>query len=193
MSCATRVRLAGVTTDPRPAGPDRAVAAGERSRVPLGHMANREHERNPGGRVPYCLMIASLGCEYLQPGVKFPALAPFRPVLIVGVLAGISSIAYLYNRRDRPLVFGTQTKIMLVTLGFMGASLIGAYVQQRAFDFWMMLAKRLLFLFLMINVIDTLAKLRGLLHALLMIHVVVAVNGLQAFQTTERAPREALA
>ncbi len=160
-----------------------------------GPMTNRNRgaEKTTGGTVPYYLMIAYLACEYLQPGVKYPILAPFRPVLIVGVLAGISSIAYLYSRRGRPLVFGTQTKIMLVTLAFMGASLIGAYVQQRAFDFWMMLAKRLVFLFLMINVIDTLAKLRGLLHALLLIHVIVAVNGLQAFQTTERAPREALA
>lgn len=130
----------------------------------------------------YYLMIAYLACVYIQPGIKFPALAPFRPVLVVGLLAIVASVVYA-SRREKPMILRGQIMILLVFLVFMGLSVAGAYVQQDAFEAWVRFAKTVVLFFFMVNVVDTFPKLRGLLYGLLAIHALVAVEGILGFYT----------
>ncbi|MFZ5862718.1 MAG: putative O-glycosylation ligase, exosortase A system-associated [Nitrospirota bacterium] len=143
--------------------------------------------------IAYCAILGYLAALYLQPGIKFPALAPFRPLIVLGLLAMISGTVYLMRRQGRPLILGGQMKQMFIILAFMGLSGVFAYIKLTAYDAWFAFAKVVLFTVFLVNVVDSLPKFKGLLYALIVIHVGVGLEGLQGFYTeSDRADRKGL-
>ena len=141
----------------------------------------------------YCSILMYLAAVYLQPGIKYPALAPFRPVVVLGVFAIVSGTVYLVRRQGRPLIFDRQLKMMFIILLFMGVSVLGAYIKILAYEEWVAFAKVVVFTVFLVNVVDSVPKFKGLLYVLILIHVGVAIEGLEGFYTeSDRGDREGL-
>lgn len=130
----------------------------------------------------FWLIIVYLAALYLQVGVKFPVLAPLRPLMTLAILVAVTGLLYM-ARRGRGVTFEGQIRLMVVFLSFLGASLLFAHIRIFALDKWLDFAKMVAMAFVMVNVIDSLRKTRWLIYAFLIIHVPVAVEGLRGFYT----------
>lgn len=143
--------------------------------------------------IAYWAILGYLAALYLQPGIKFPVLAPFRPLIVLGLTAIITGAVYLARRQGRPLLLGGQLRMIFIILAFMGLSGAFAYIKQTGLDAWVAFAKMVLFTAFLVNVVDSLPKFKGLLYALIVIHVGVGLEGLQGFYTeSDRADRKGL-
>ncbi len=143
--------------------------------------------------IAYWSIIGYLAALYLQPGIKFPVLAPFRPLIVLGLAAVVTGIVYLARRQGRPLILSGQMRWMFIILAFMGLSGAFAYIKLTGYDAWVAFAKVVFFTVFLVNVVDSLPKFRGLLYALILIHVGVGLEGLEGFYTeSDRAERKGL-
>src|SRR5262245_58960166 len=118
-----------------------------------------------GLAVAHWALIGYLAAMYLQPQTKFPALASLRPMAVLGALALAACGAYV-ARRGRGVVFEGLIRSVAVFYGFMTASVLTAYIHTLAYDRWVDFGKMLLALFFLVNVFDTLAKIRTLVYSL---------------------------
>lgn len=131
----------------------------------------------------FWLIVVYLAALYLQVGVKFPVLAPLRPLMTLAILVAVAGLLYMAARR-RGVVFEGQVRFMVLFLGFLGASLLFAHIRIFALDRWLDFAKMVVMAFFMVNVVDSIRKTRWLLCWFLIIHVPVAIDGLRGFYTT---------
>jgi probable O-glycosylation ligase (exosortase A-associated) len=142
--------------------------------------------------VALAALLAYLAAIYVQPAIKFPALAPLRPVLVLSIFLMVAAIAYLVQRR-RPLTVDGEMRQILIFLAYMALCVVTAYLKVQALEKWLTFAQLMLVVFLMINIVDTLPRLRRFLYGMLAIHVLVALDGLRGFYTAgEREEAEGL-
>ncbi len=138
----------------------------------------------------FWLIVVYLAALYLQVGVKFPVLAPLRPLMTLAILVAVTGLLYM-ARRARGVTFDGQIRLMVVFLGFLSASLLFAHIRSFALDKWVDFAKMVVLAFFTVNIVDSLRKTRWLLWAFLIIHVPVAIEGLRGFYTVTGAREDA--
>ena len=73
---------------------------------------------------PYLGLLMCVISEYLQPGAKFPALAPYRPFMVM-VIVVVFVWFFKMLHEKKPLVIGIQTWIFLASLFVGGLSIFG--------------------------------------------------------------------
>ena len=132
---------------------------------------------------PLFFIILYFFCLYVQPAVKFPIIAPLRPLMLSGALAAVSGISYL-SSRERPVVLHGQIRWIFFFLVFLGVCTVDALVQADALDLWIRFAKMTVFVFFMVNVVDSVSKLKILLYSFIVFHIWIAADGLYGFYTT---------
>ena len=132
---------------------------------------------------PLIFIILYFFCLYVQPAIKFPFIAPLRPVMLSGALAIVFGISYLW-KREKPVVFHAQIRWIFLFLAFLGVCTVDAFVQADALTMWTRFAKMTVFIFFMVNVVDSVSKLKILLYSFLAFHIWVAADGLRSFYTT---------
>lgn len=138
----------------------------------------------------FWLIVVYLAALYLQVGVKFPVLAPLRPLMTLAILVAVTGLLYM-ARRGGGVTFEGQIRLLVVFLGFLGASLLFAHIRIFALDKWLDFAKIVVMAFFMVNVIDSLRKTSWLIYAFLIIHVPVAIEGIRGFYTPTGMREEA--
>jgi probable O-glycosylation ligase (exosortase A-associated) len=128
-------------------------------------------------------LILYFACLYLQPGIKFPALAPLKPILLTAGLAIVFTIVHVASRGRRPVVFEDQTKIVLTIFAFASVSTVFAYIKTDALEWWGEFVKTIIIVLVVVNIVDSIDKVRKLLFALVLIHIPVAIEGIRGFYT----------
>lgn len=128
----------------------------------------------------YLLLITYLAVQYLQPGVKIPALAALRPAFLVGILLAIAATLQMTNR-TRPIVFPRQSKRFLGLIALMAASLLTALNREGGLTTLEVMATNFVVYFILTQVVDTRRRLKGLLWAFVAIHLFVGIDGVRSF------------
>ena len=129
---------------------------------------------------PYLGLLVCIVSEYMQPGKIFPALAPYRPFMVMVIVVGFVWVFRMLTEK-KPFVVGIQTWIFLAFLFVGGLSIFGALNQGLAFDQFVVLLKIFVVYFLIINMVDSAQKLKGVVYSLVGVHVYMAFSGLRGY------------
>ncbi|MGH2768899.1 MAG: hypothetical protein ACRDIF_08100, partial [Actinomycetota bacterium] len=120
----------------------------------------------------FCMLI-----QYLQIGKQIPPLEAIRPFLLSFVVVAAAWLFDTLGQHNRPLVLGTQTWTFLAFLAVTAASVPGAFNTGVAYDAFILMLKFFIIYFLIVNVVDTVPKLRKVIYIVIGAIAYMAARG----------------
>jgi len=135
-------------------------------------------------RWPYAGLIMYLCMEYLRPTERFPVLAPLH---LTRVVAMFVLLGWLLRRRRDGFdlwVPAPENAAMLAFLSASAASVLFAFWKLVAFDTTIDVARMAIVLILIENIINTPARMRGVMLTLVLLNVFVSAEQLIRYVTS---------
>ena len=130
---------------------------------------------------PYLGMLIYMGFLYLRPADVYPVLAPFHVTRILAVIVLLSFLARLSGDR-KGFVEAKQTKILLILFAIIVLSFVKGWIPQCLMTFEQM-GKNFIVYFLIINLVDSKNRLKGLIWVLMIFSAILGFNTIQEYQS----------
>lgn len=129
---------------------------------------------------PHTGLLMTVMAEFVRPGKQFPALEAFRLFLVMTVVV-LSTWLFSLMHQRKPIVAGKLTWIYLAGVFHMGLSIPSAINQGRSYEAFIVVAKVFIVYLLIINMVDSARKGKGLAYSILGTHVYLGLSGIKGY------------
>jgi len=133
---------------------------------------------------PYLGLLIYIGFLYLRPADIYPALAPYHVTRIMAIVLLISYFLHAQRQASRKIITVPQTKLILALMAIILLSAINGWWVYSLSAFYSMF-KNFIAFYLIINLVTSEKRLRGVVWTLLLFNGILAWDALQQYLAIE--------